>query len=125
MTIARQYREAFEEVGLPLGHPDVHTLCTLRPFIAWTRSFVLVTPVVSLLTDLSTLDTLKPAEDEVDLIFDHPLEAILEPALSDSEPLVDLNSELWPSEDKYYVRTRPSSECALFCTTIPMYLLVT
>lgn len=105
-----QYREAFEEVGLPLNHPDVHTLCILRPFIAWTRSFVLVTPIVSLLTDLSVLDTLKAAKGEVDLIYDHPLEAILEPSLSAPEPLVDLNSELWPSEDLYYVGS--SLECS-------------
>ncbi|GJE93574.1 NUDIX hydrolase domain-like protein [Phanerochaete sordida] len=96
------YREAMEEVGLPLHHPDVHTLCLLRPFIAWTRSFVLVTPVVALLTDLSVLETLTPSPDEVDLIFDHPLAAILEPSLGKGEPLVPLNSELWPSSDPFY-----------------------
>ncbi|KAI0085266.1 NUDIX hydrolase domain-like protein [Irpex rosettiformis] len=96
------YREAFEEVGLPLNHPGVHTLCLLRPFIAWTRSLVLVTPVVSFLTDFSVLENLRPCESEVDIIFDHPLEAILEPSLSASEPLVPLNSELWPSDIEYY-----------------------
>lgn len=65
---------------------------------------MLVTPVVSLLTDLSVLDHLHPCEGEVDLIFDHPLEAILEPSLSVNEPLVPLNSELWPSDIEYYVR---------------------
>ena len=89
---------------MPLDHPAVHTLCLLRPFIAWTRSFVLVTPVVSLLTDPSVVSTLRPAESEVDLIFDHPLAAILDPHLSKSEPLVELNSELWPSSDPFYVR---------------------
>lgn len=96
------YREAFEEVGLPLNHPDIHTLCFLHPFIAWTRSLILVTPIVSLLTDLSVIETLQPAECEVDLIFDHPLEAILKPSISASEPLVDLNSELWPSDNEFY-----------------------
>lgn len=98
-----QYREAHEEVGLPLDHPGVHTLCILRPFIAWTRSFVLVTPVVALLTDLSVLEDLRAAPGEVDLIYDHPLEALLDPQLSKAEPLVDLNSELWPSGDPFYV----------------------
>ncbi|EKM51217.1 uncharacterized protein PHACADRAFT_213085 [Phanerochaete carnosa HHB-10118-sp] len=96
------YREAMEEVGLPLDHPNVHTLCFLRPFIAWTRSFVLVTPVVALLTDPSVLSKLRPAEAEVDLIFDHPLFALLDPSTSKSEPLVALNSELWPSSDPCY-----------------------
>ncbi|KIP05054.1 hypothetical protein PHLGIDRAFT_491481, partial [Phlebiopsis gigantea 11061_1 CR5-6] len=96
------YREAYEEVGLPLDHSAVHTLCLLRPFIAWTRSFVLVTPVVSLLTDPSVISTLRAAESEVDLIFDHPLAAILDPHLSNSEPLVELSSELWPSSDLFY-----------------------
>lgn len=100
-----KYREAIEEVGLPLDHPDVQTLCLLRPFIAWTRSFVLVTPVVALLTDLSILSELRPAEGEVDLIFDHLLSAILDPSMSKSEPLVALNSELWPSSDHFYVST--------------------
>lgn len=105
-----QYREAFEEVGLPLNHPAVHTLCLLRPFIAWTRSFVLVTPVVSILTDASVISTLRPAEAEVDLIFSHPLRAILEPQLSKSEPLVELNSELWPSTDPFYASFIASSQ---------------
>ncbi|KAI0337852.1 hypothetical protein BDW22DRAFT_1339094, partial [Trametopsis cervina] len=96
------YREAFEEVGLPLNHPGLHTLCLLRPFVAWTRSLVLVTPVVSLLTDLSVLDTLKAAPAEVDIIFDHPFEALLEPSLSAAEPLVPLNSSLWPSDIEFY-----------------------
>ncbi len=77
--------------------------------MAWTRSLVLVTPVVSLLTDLSVLEHLHPCEGEVDLIFDHPLEAILEPSLSVNEPLVPLNSELWPSDIEYYVRFRSAT----------------
>ncbi|KAF7789748.1 hypothetical protein EIP86_000694 [Pleurotus ostreatoroseus] len=94
------HREAFEEVALPRTHPAVHTLCVLRPFIAWTR--LIVTPVVALLTDLSILESLKPSQSEVDKIFDHPLEAFLEPSLSAPEPLVALNSEQWPSDAEYY-----------------------
>lgn len=62
-----------------------------------------MTPVVAVLTDLAILDILKPSEGEVDLIFDHPLEALLEPSLSAQEPLVELNSDLWPSDADYYV----------------------
>ena len=41
---------------------------------------------------------------EVDVIFDHPMEALLDPHLSASEPLVELNSEHWPSDAEFYVR---------------------
>lgn len=87
---------------MPLNNPTIHTLCVLRPFVAYTR--LLVSPVVALLTDLSLLDNLVPAQGEVDVIFDHPLEAILEPSLSTGENLVDINSELWPSNELFYVR---------------------
>lgn len=96
-----QFREAYEEVGLPMDHPDIHTLCTLQPFVSWTR--LLVTPVVALLTNLDVLNHLIPSEGEVDVIFDHPLEAILDPHLSAEENLVELNSELWPSDQEFHV----------------------
>jgi hypothetical protein len=98
-----KYREAYEEVGLPSNHPDIHTVTLLRPFIAWTRSLVLVTPVVALLTDLNILNKLTPCEGEVDLIFTHPLAAMLDPSLGAPEPLVPLNSEHWPSDVEFYV----------------------
>ncbi|KAF8162477.1 NUDIX hydrolase domain-like protein [Mycena galopus ATCC 62051] len=56
------YREAHEEVGLPLNSPDIRTLGTLRPFISLHR--LVVTPVVALLTDPSVISTLKASEDE-------------------------------------------------------------
>lgn len=62
-----------------------------------------MTPVVALLTDLSVLDNLTPSEGEVDVIFDHPLEAILDPALSASENLVPIQSEHWPSDAEFHV----------------------
>ena len=64
---------------------------------------MLVAPVVALLTDTNILNELKPSPEEVDLVFDHPFEAILEPSLAVAEPLVDLNSELWPSDIEFYV----------------------
>ncbi|PSS34043.1 hypothetical protein PHLCEN_2v1947 [Hermanssonia centrifuga] len=94
------YREAFEEVGLPMNHPAVHTLCALRPFFAVSK--LLVTPVVAVLTDPSVLCSLTPCESEVDVIFDHPLEALLDPTLSAQERLVEIKSELWPAEEEYH-----------------------
>ncbi|KAI0090207.1 NUDIX hydrolase domain-like protein [Irpex rosettiformis] len=99
-VIETAYREANEEVGLPLDSPDIHTLCVLRQFISASR--LLVTPVVALLTDLSILNNLIPSEGEVAAIFDHPLEAILDPTLSADEKLVAIQSEHWPSDAEFY-----------------------
>jgi coenzyme A diphosphatase NUDT7 len=63
-----------------------------------------VTPVVALLSDLSALNELKPGEGEVSEIFDHPLEAILDPTLAKNEPLVPRGSEHWPYDAEYQVR---------------------
>lgn len=55
-----------------------------------------------LLTDTSILDTLTPNPDEVDRIFTHPLDAIIDPSLAAGEPLCDIGSEDWPYEEDYY-----------------------
>ncbi|KAI0073697.1 hypothetical protein K474DRAFT_1720234 [Panus rudis PR-1116 ss-1] len=105
-VVSAAYREAHEEVNLPLPSscPHLHTISVLRPFTSSSR--LLVTPVVALLTDLTVLSTLKRNESEVDRIFDHPLEAILDPgpeALADDlERLVEKGSEDWPYEDEYH-----------------------
>ncbi|KAI0784450.1 NUDIX hydrolase domain-like protein [Abortiporus biennis] len=99
-VVETAYREAFEEVGLPLQSPQMHTICVLRPFISSAK--LLVTPVVSLLTNLSLLDNLKRSESEVDRIFDHPLEAILDPSIVAKEPLVEKGSEDWPYDTELY-----------------------
>ena len=65
---------------------------------------MVVTPVVALLTDTSLLQNLKCADGEVDRIFDHPLEAILEPALAAKEDLAPKGSEDWPYEEDFHVR---------------------
>ncbi|KIM64264.1 hypothetical protein SCLCIDRAFT_640822 [Scleroderma citrinum Foug A] len=94
-------REAHEEVGLALDCPHIHTVCVLRPFLS--SSQLLVTPVVALLTDLDVLATLRPCVGEVDQIFSHPLEAILDPSLlADKEPLVPKGSEHWPYQQELY-----------------------
>lgn len=55
------------------------------------------------LTDTSILDTLTPNPDEVDRIFTHPLDAIIDPSLAAGEPLSGIGSEDWPHEGDYYV----------------------
>ncbi|KAJ7461676.1 NUDIX hydrolase domain-like protein [Mycena galericulata] len=87
------YREANEEVGLPLDSPDIYTLATLKPFISLHK--LVVTPVVALLTDPTVISTLRAAEDEVAHIFSHPLEAILDPTIARKEALVSAGSEDW------------------------------
>ncbi|KAG1905338.1 NUDIX hydrolase domain-like protein [Suillus fuscotomentosus] len=120
-------REANEEVGLPLPptSSNIHFITTLPPFLS--ASQLLVTPVVVLLSSplplvtsspsFSTLDSssnassntppkssshpiltsLTPSLTEVDRIFDHPLEAMLDPRLllNKGESLVDVGED-WP-----------------------------
>ena len=97
-----QFREANEEVALPLDCPGIHTVAILRPFLSSSK--LLVTPVVALLTDLSLLDKLQASEDEVAAIFDWPLELVLEPTLSSREPLVERGSEHWIYPEEFHVR---------------------
>jgi peroxisomal coenzyme A diphosphatase NUDT7 len=103
-----QFREASEEVAFPLCSPHVHTLCTLEPFVSPNR--VLVTPVIAFLDDLSVLEELRAAPGEVARIFDHPLEALLDPELlrDSEERLVPLGSEDWPYETELHVSYPPS-----------------
>ncbi|KAI0292152.1 NUDIX hydrolase domain-like protein, partial [Russula brevipes] len=101
-VVETAFREANEEVGLPLRSPHVHTLCTLEPFVSQYR--VLVTPVVALLSDVSVLEVLRAAPYEVAHIFDHPLEAVLDPELARGAVLVPLESDDWPYEVELHVR---------------------
>ncbi|KAI9512963.1 NUDIX hydrolase domain-like protein [Russula earlei] len=96
-------REANEEVALPLRSPHVHTLCTLEPFVSQRR--LLVTPVIALLDDVSVLEELRAAPREVARIFDHPLEALLEPELARREELAALGGEDWPYETELHNTT--------------------
>ncbi|KAG9091882.1 methyltransferase protein [Ceratobasidium sp. 370] len=102
-------REAHEEVGLPMSSRHVHILGLLTPFLSLYK--LAVTPVVAILTDLSVLDTLRPNPDEVDEIFDHPLEAILSPGLvasigtSPSRPLSEHGGPSWPYQSEFHDTT--------------------
>ncbi|KAG8937282.1 hypothetical protein FRC02_000052 [Tulasnella sp. 418] len=93
-------REAFEEVQLPLDSPHIHILCQLHPFVSLWR--LLVTPVVAYLSDISLLDNLIPNEDEVDNIFDHPLEMFLDPSMCEGENLSVRGSTNWPYPEEFH-----------------------
>ncbi|KAF8485813.1 NUDIX hydrolase domain-like protein [Russula ochroleuca] len=95
-VVETAFREANEEVGLPLRSPHVHTLCSLEPFVS--PKGVLVTPVIAFLDDVGVLDGLQAAPGEVACIFDHPLEAVLEPELLEALALVPRGSDDWPYE---------------------------
>ncbi|CAE7123581.1 unnamed protein product [Rhizoctonia solani] len=105
--VATALREAHEEIGLPTPSLAVHILGLLSPFVSYYR--LAVTPVIAFLSDLALLDHLKPNPDEVDEIFDHPLEAILSPGLAASlaprpeQPLSKHGSTQWPYESEYHV----------------------
>jgi hypothetical protein len=97
-----QFREAHEEVGLPLNCPDIQTLCLLEPFISLHK--LVVTPVVAFLSRPDILRHLKASEGEVAHIFSHPLEAMLDPSIVKHESLVEKGSEDWIYETELHVR---------------------
>lgn len=97
------YREAQEEVGLPLDCPHIETLCTFEPFLSLHK--LLVTPVVALLTDNSILEGLKASEGEVSRIFSHPLEALLDPMIVKNDALAAFGSEDWFYENELHNTT--------------------
>ncbi|KAI0249909.1 NUDIX hydrolase domain-like protein [Lactifluus subvellereus] len=114
-VVETAFREANEEVAFPLRSPHVHTLCTLDPFVS--RNDLVVTPVVALLDGVSVLEGLCAAPGEVAHIFDHPLEALLDPELARSEALVLLGSEDWPYEAELHNFT----DAAWFGSTYRMH----
>ncbi|KIY53781.1 hypothetical protein FISHEDRAFT_32643 [Fistulina hepatica ATCC 64428] len=94
------YREAFEEVALPLYCPDLYTICLMPPRISLHG--LIVTPVVALLTDPAVLQRLVPSADEVAHIFTHPLRALLDPSLINREAMVPRDSENWFYPEEYH-----------------------
>jgi hypothetical protein len=67
-------------------------------------------------SDPSIIDGLAPCADEVDFIFTHPLEAVLDPELSRNENLVEKGSEDWHYETELYVRGFPPN--LIYQTTV-------
>jgi len=98
------YREAHEEVALPMNSPAIYTLGCLEPFISLYRFFPtpVVTPVIAFLAQPAILKSLKASEEEVSHIFSHSLEAILDPALVNHETLVAIGSDDWPHQSDVY-----------------------
>ena len=76
----------------------------------------MVTPVIAFLDDVGVLEGLRAAPGEVAHIFDHPLEALLDPELVREEetPLVPLGSEDWPYEAELQVRSSTTLRLFLF-----------
>lgn len=64
----------------------------------------MVTPVVAFLADPGLLKHLVASEGEVAHIFDHPLEALLDPTIVKDEPLAAQGSEDWIYETELHVR---------------------
>ncbi|KDR78944.1 hypothetical protein GALMADRAFT_244606 [Galerina marginata CBS 339.88] len=98
--MATAFREANEEVSLPLDCPFIHVLGLMQPFISLHK--ILVTPVVAFLSQPKLLSSLKAAEGEVSHIFTHPLKAILDPTLAKEGPLVSIGCEDWPYDSDVY-----------------------
>ena len=96
-----KYREAHEEVALPLDCPSIYTLGSLDPFISLHK--LLVTPVIAFLSKPEIISSLRAAQGEVSHIFNHPLEAILDPSIAKRGPLVEIGSEDWPYKSEIYV----------------------
>jgi coenzyme A diphosphatase NUDT7 len=84
-----------------MDSPDVHTICVLEPFLSPSK--LLVTPVVAFLTNPAMLDELEASANEVARIFDHPLQAFLDPTLAKDEALSEMGSEDWPYETEFQV----------------------
>lgn len=103
-----QYREAFEEIALDLESPHLRTVTTLPPFIS--AKMLIVTPTIALLTDPVVLEGLVPGQGEVDLIFDHPVKAFLDPTVVAGENLAPIGSEQWRWESELHVRQRTFHE---------------
>ncbi|WVQ98156.1 hypothetical protein IAU59_005278 [Kwoniella sp. CBS 9459] len=103
-------REAYEEVNLPLDHPDIHHLAILEPVMtilplnAHMRNHIIVTPVVCFISSPSVLDDLSPNPDEVDAIFTHPLKGCLTGNLEgeDAVGLAEPGEQWWPHEEQFH-----------------------
>jgi len=81
--------------------------------------------VIAFLDDVSVLDELRAAPGEVACIFDHPLEALLDPELlrDSEETLVPRGSEDWPYETEFHVscpRVIISSPLGSFMLTVEL-----
>ena len=75
-----------------------------------SKYHLIVTPLVALLnpSHISILSQLVPSAGEVDRIFHHPLESILEPEMvGKKDGLAQQGGEDWPYEEDVYVSQIP------------------
>ncbi|KAG8752049.1 hypothetical protein FRC14_007404 [Serendipita sp. 396] len=101
-SVSTALREAYEECGLDPSSSSLHLISQLPPFLSQWK--LLVTPVVVFIDNAACVDDLKPGVGEVDRIFSHPLEAVLDPSLvlTLNEPLSEKGSEDWPYVEELY-----------------------
>ncbi|KAI5454663.1 hypothetical protein NCC49_003554 [Naganishia albida] len=96
-------REAFEEVGLPMGyHRDLHFVTQLEPFLSKYK--IIVFPVIYLISNMELVDSLSPAPDEVGAIWSIPLEYCLTAQWKDEYGvLAEKGGSDWPyADDEFY-----------------------
>ncbi|KNZ72340.1 hypothetical protein J132_03866, partial [Termitomyces sp. J132] len=79
----------------------IHTVTVLELEISLYK--IIVTPIIAILTWPSLLNELKAEESKVFCIFTHPLQAVLDPTITKSKPLVDIGTEDWPYKVKLRV----------------------
>ena len=88
---------------------EIHPLSIFRPFVSLYG--LLVSPVVCFLSDASIIDDLVASESEVERIFEHPLEAIINPKILEEDIANDVSQMLlaekgsddWPYADELHV----------------------
>ncbi|ORX33990.1 hypothetical protein BD324DRAFT_643669 [Kockovaella imperatae] len=99
------YREANEEVGLPLPpHPHIHHLTVLDPLItilplnAALRNHIIVIPVICFISDQRLISSLVPSPSEVGHIFSHRLKSCHSGIVPENEfaSLAEKDGEWWP-----------------------------
>lgn len=95
-----QMREANEEVGLPLNDARIYPLTTFLPFLS--KYGLIVHSHVVFVSDYSIIDDLRASEDEVDRIWEVPLDMFLRGEGLAEEGLSEKGSEDWLYEDERY-----------------------
>ncbi|KAJ9108780.1 hypothetical protein QFC21_000100 [Naganishia friedmannii] len=96
-------REAFEEVGLPMGyHRDLHYVTQLQPFLSKYK--IIVFPVVYLMSSMDLVNSLTASPDEVGAIWSLPLEYCLTAQWKEEYGVLsEKGGADWPYSDEYYL----------------------
>lgn len=99
-SVDLQMREANEEVGLPLNDARIYPLTTFLPFLS--KYGLIVHSHVVFVSDYSIIEGLRASEDEVDRIWEVPLDMFLRGEGLAEEGLSEKGSEDWLYEDERY-----------------------